>query len=296
MKKPHFLIFLILLITSLNSHSQTFDIQGHRGCRGLLPENSIQGFIKAIDLGVTTLEMDVVISADGKVVVSHDPYMSSKICVNELGKSISKKEEKDINIFLMDYEDVLLFDCGNIGNPGFPEQEIVSVYKPLLSEVIEECENHVKQNDLIPVSYNIELKSKSSGDHIFHPDPMLFSKLVFLELEEKLPKERITIQSFDMRILQMWKLKYTGYSLALLVEGSKSPKKCLEELGFDPDIFSPYYKMLNSNLVDELHQKSIKVIPWTVNNKSDMQKMVKMGVDGLITDYPNRYFELYPPK
>ncbi len=280
----------LALFLTLMVHGQMFDIQGHRGCRGLMPENSIPGFLKAIDLGVTTIEMDVVVSADGKTVVSHDPYISSKFCVNELGMPIAKKKEKDINIFRMLYENVRLFDCGITGNKDFPGQEKVSVYKPLLIEAIQACEQHVKASGKTEIRYNIEIKSAPSGDNVFHPAPELYTRLVHEALRDIVPPERVVIQSFDVRILQFWKMRYPEYKISYLLSGAKSSKKVIDELGFTPDVFSPYYKKVNKRIVDDWHKLSVRVIPWTVNNVSDMKKLIAMGVDGLITDYPDRYF------
>lgn len=291
MKRIVSLIICHLLIFGTAALAQSFDIQGHRGCRGLMPENSIPGFIKAIDLGVTTIEMDVVISGDGKVVVSHDPYISSKFCVNELGREIKKKDEAQINIYNMLYEDILLFDCGAVGNPGFPEQEKLSVSKPLLSEAIAACEDHIKKSGKSPVRYNIELKSRPSWDGIYHPDPNLYTELVFDVIKEAVASERVCIQSFDFRILHYWRLKYPDYTISMLVGNTKSVSKNIEELGFTPEVYSPSYRLVKQKDIDDLHQQSVKVIPWTVNDVKEMQKLIDMGVDGLITDYPNRYFE-----
>jgi glycerophosphoryl diester phosphodiesterase len=271
--------------------AQSFDIQGHRGCRGLMPENSIPGFLKALDIGVTTIEMDVVISADGKVVVSHDPFISSQFCVNELGMAINKKKEKEINIFRMDYEDVRHFDCGIIGNPDFPEQVKMSVFKPLLTEVITICEAHVENSGREPVRYNIELKSTPSGDNVFNPEPELFTRLVYEAIKDLVPNDRVMIQSFDARILQFWKMKYPDFTLSFLMVGTKPAAKVIELLGFTPNIFSPHFKQVSQSVVDEWHQLSVKVVPWTVNEVADMKKIVALGVDGLITDYPDRYFD-----
>ena len=289
MKRHSISLAFLLFFSFSNVFAQIFDIQGHRGCRGLMPENSIPGFLKAIDLGVTTIEMDVVVSADGKIVVSHDPYISAQFCVNELGMEINKKEEQGINIYNLMYQDVQLFDCGIKGNKDFPEQQKLSVYKPLLSEVIETCEAHIQDHNKKPVRYNIELKSSPSGDHVFHPEPNLFTELVYNVLEGSLPKDRVCIQSFDLRILHYWKMKYPDYTISFLISNSKSPTKNIEELGFIPDIYSPNYKLVNKKEVDELHGQSMKVIPWTVNEIKEMEKMIEMGVDGLITDYPDRY-------
>ncbi|NJN25672.1 MAG: glycerophosphodiester phosphodiesterase [Cyclobacteriaceae bacterium] len=269
--------------------AQTFDLQGHRGCRGLMPENSIPGFLKAMELGVNTLEMDVVISADGKVVVSHDPYISADFCLNEIGRQITKNEEKKLLIYQMLYDDVKQFDCGSKGHKAFPEQARMTVYKPLLSEVITTCEAFGQSRNLAPVHYNIELKSSPAGDMTLHPEPAYFVELVYNVIKCAVPAERICIQSFDMRILQTWKLKYPDYTLSYLVENSKSASKNLEELGFTPTIYSPHYKLLNQKCIEELHAKSIKVIPWTVNKVEDMRQLKTWGVDGLITDFPDLY-------
>jgi len=291
MKKVIYLSFFAACIIVQSIFGQTIDIQGHRGCRGLMPENSIPGFLKAIDLGVTTLEMDVVISADGKVVVSHDPYISSQCCVNELGVKINKKNEKNINIYMLDYEDIKLFNCGILDNKDFPEQMKLPVYKPLLSEVLKKCEGYILSNNKQKVQYNIELKSRPSWDGLYHPVPSLFIRLVQNVLEQNISIDRICIQSFDMRILQFWKMKYPDYQLSLLVSKSKTAVKNIEELGFDPDVYSPNFKNINQKDLTELQSKNIKVIPWTVNEIKEMKKMIDMGVDGLITDYPNRYFD-----
>lgn len=280
-------IFLIMNIAA----AQSFDIQGHRGCRGLMPENSIPGFLKALDIGVTTIEMDIVISADGKVVVSHDPFISAQFCVNELGMAISKKKEKEVNIFRMDYEDVRHFDCGIIGNPDFPGQVKMSVFKPLLTEVITACEAHAENSGREPVRYNIELKSTPSGDNVYNPEPELFTRLVYEAMKDLVPSDRVMIQSFDARVLQFWKMKYPDFKLSFLMAGAKSAGKVIEHLGFTPDIFSPHYKQVSQSVVDEWHHLAVKVVPWTVNEVADMKKIVAMGVDGLITDYPDRYFD-----
>lgn len=279
---------------SYQSSAQSFDIQGHRGCRGLMPENSIPGFLKAIDLGVRTLELDVVISGDGKVVVSHDSYFSAEFCVNELGLPLEKKDEQSLNIFRMDYEDIRLFDCGIKGNKAFPQQQPISTYKPLLAEMLTACEEYVNNKNLTPLHYNIELKSTPSGDNVNHPDPTLFTKLVYDVTIGIVPIDRFNFQSFDPRILQFCRARYPEVKLALLVSNAKSGLKTLEDMGFIPEIYSPHFKLLNKQIVDEVHQKSMKVIPWTVNDTNDMERILALGVDGLITDYPNHYFEIRP--
>lgn len=286
------LTLMALVMTSSVAVSQKklpfFDVQGHRGARGLKPENTIPAFITALDLGVTTIELDLAVTKDRQLVVSHEPWMSADICLNAEGEEFANKEEKDFNIYEMTYEQVKKFDCGSLGNKKFPEQEKISVSKPLLKEVIVAVEDHIKSFTQFEVDYNIEIKSSPDGDSKFHPTPAEFSDMVYSLLDEYLPMDRIIIQSFDFRVLKYWHERYPKIKLAALVEDRKPVETHLKELGFNPAIYSPYYRLLNRSKVEELHEKKIKVIPWTVNEISDMLSLKGMGVDGFITDYPNR--------
>ena len=274
--------------------AQEFDIQGHRGCRGLLPENSIQAMLKAIDLGVTTLEMDVVISKDNQVVLSHEPFLSYEIALDLNGKAIEEKDEKSYNLYQMNYEQIKQYDCGSKIHPRFLEQQKIKTYKPLLSEVIDSVEHYIKiKHPGKKIYYNIETKTTIEGDGIFHPKTEDFVHLMVKVIKEKQIDDRVFIQSFDVRTLRFLHKEYPEFKTVLLVENEFSIDKNLKLLGFKPDVYSPYYKLLNKKKVNQLHQQNIKVIPWTVNDKKDMQQIIKMKVDGIISDYPNRYFELH---
>src|SRR5688572_27411733 len=179
-----------------------FDVQGHRGARGLKPENTIPAFLLAIDSGVTTIELDVVVTKDKEVVVSHEPWMSAAICLDPAGSPLQPKDEKKFNIYQLTYEEVKQFDCGSLGNKDFPKQEKVATSKPLLSEVIGAVENHIKSYASYEVDYNIEIKSSPQGDKKFHPPVEEFSDQVYELVDQYLPLERIVIQSFDFRVLK----------------------------------------------------------------------------------------------
>ena len=267
---------------------QMIDIQGHRGSRGLMPENTIPAFLKAIDLGVTTLEMDAVISKDGRVVVSHEPFMSHIICRDSEGREISEEEERTYNLYEMTYEEISQCDCGSKLHPGYPEQQKLSVSKPLLSEVIREVEAYVQKKQLNPIRYNIETKSTPEGDGIFHPGPQKFVDLVMDVIVEANISQRTSLQSFDTRTLKYAHRQYPDIELALLIGNKKKLDESLEELGFVPEIYSPYFKLINKNNVRLAHEKGMKIIPWTVNNPRDIKKMLSLNVDGIISDYPNR--------
>lgn len=273
--------------------AQQVDIQGHRGARGIFPENSIPGFLAALDSGVTTIEMDVVVSKDGLIVVSHDPYMNHDICLDRKGERINKSEEKEHNIYQYNYDEIKKFDCGSIGNPNFPEQQKIKVSKPLLSEVIKTVEKHIKNYTFFEVDYNIDIKSERSTDNINHPPVKEFSDLVYEVIDAYLPWERVNVQSFDFRVLKYWHRQYPGVRLAVLVANIKSIDTNLANLGFKPEIYSPYYKLLNRRKVRNLHKRGLKVIPWTVNNAKQMKKIMGWGVDGIITDYPHLAKKVY---
>ncbi|RVU91896.1 glycerophosphodiester phosphodiesterase [Flavobacterium columnare] len=284
---------MLILVLPLLSQAQEFDIQGHRGCRGLLPENSIQAMKKAIDLGVTTLEMDVVISKDKEVLLSHEPFLSCEICLDKMNQTIEESKEQSFNLFQMNYDEIKKYDCGSKIHPRFLEQEKIKTHKPLLNEVIDFVEDYIqKKYPERKIFYNIETKSDPKGDGIFHPLPNEFVDLLIGVLKDKNITDKTYIQSFDVRTLQYLHQKYAEIKTVLLVENKFSINKNLKKLGFKPTVYSPEFILLDKQKVDFLHAKNIKVIPWTVNKKEEMEKVISYGVDGLISDYPNRYFEL----
>lgn len=264
------------------------DIQGHRGCRGLLPENSIPAFLHAVKLGVTTLELDVVVTKDKQVLVSHEPYMSAQICLYADGTEIDSKNEKKLNVFEMTTAEVQAFDCGSKYHPNFPNQVKMKVSKPLLSAVIDAVEDYILVNNLPPVNYNIEIKSTVAGTNIYHPEPTEFANLLLEVLQSKKILDRCIIQSFDVRSVQAIKQLNTKVTTSFLVANIKGVSKNLKLLGFNPDYYSPQYKLVTQKTVNKLHQKGIKIAVWTVNDKADIEKMKELGVDAIITDYPDR--------
>ncbi|WP_243392581.1 glycerophosphodiester phosphodiesterase [Solitalea longa] len=269
------------------------DIQGHRGCRGLMPENTIPAMIKAIDLGVKTLEMDCVISKDKMVVVSHDNYMSHEFVLQPDGKPIEEKEEQSFNIYQLDYDSIKQYDAGSKVHPRFSDQQKFKVEKPLLSALIDSVENHVKKNKLKPVFYNIETKLTPEGDNIFHPEPEEFVELLISVIKSKGIEKRVIIQSFDVRTLQLVHQKYPEIKTALLVENKLSFEDNLKILGFIPSIYSPDFELVDKILVKEVHEKKMELIPWTVNEEKELKRMVELGVDGIISDYPDRAIQLF---
>ena len=270
-----------------------FDLQGHRGARGLKPENTVPAFLEALNNGVTTLELDVVITEDKQILVSHEPYMSSEMCLKPDGTPITPEEQTKFNIYKMTYAETQQFDCGLKPHPRFPDQQKLKVTKPLLRSVIAAAEDHIKSYTAYEVDYNIEIKSVKGEEGKYQPSVQEFSDLVYHVIDQYLPWERVVIQSFDFRVLQYWHKKYPNVRLAALVENKNSPQANLKALGFTPSVYSPDFTLLKSQAaVAALKKKKIRVIPWTVNEPEDMKRMKAWGVDGIITDYPNRALEL----
>ncbi|QXD14265.1 glycerophosphodiester phosphodiesterase [Rhodocaloribacter litoris] len=270
--------------------SPAFDVQGHRGARGLMPENTIPAFLKALELGVTTLEMDVVISADSQVVVSHEPWFSGLICSLPSGEPVPLSGERSYRIYAMPYAEVARFDCGSRGHPNFPEQRRMKAAKPLLREVIAAAEAYTQAHGLPPVQYNIETKSTPEGDGHFHPPPDVFTRLLYEVVKEAGIADRTILQSFDVRTLQYARAAGLPLRLALLVEARGDPGLAanLARLGFTPDIYSPDFRLVDEALVEAVHARGMQLIPWTVNDVEAMRRLKALGVDGLITDYPDR--------
>lgn len=294
-------IYLLILLMSFSSFSSAqssfkmkqLDKQGHRGCRGLHPENTIPGFLKAIDLGVTTLEMDLVITKDKQVILSHEPFFNHEITTLPNGEYISESNERGFNIYEMSYSEVKKFDVGLKVHPRFLQQQKVKANKPLLSDVIDSVEIHVQTKQKQPVYYNIETKLQPQTDNLYHPEPKEFVDLMMAVILAKKIENRVIIQSFDVRSLQYLQQNYPTIKTALLVEAfdKKSFEKQIEDLGFTPTIYSPAQELVDKNLVQECRSKKIKLIPWTVNDPETIRKFVDMGVDGIITDYPNLFIK-----
>lgn len=264
-----------------------FDLQGHRGARGLAPENTIPAFRRALELGVTTLEMDVVIAGDGTVVVSHEPWMRREICRTPDGGRIGRGQSRQHNLFQMNYQEVAAYDCGSLQLPDFPEQQPEPASKPRLRDVIALAEAFGRQ---APVFYNIEVKSRSSWDERFHPPPDRFVQGVLTVVANADVSKRTTIQSFDPRALEAVHRQNEPVRTALLVSrsGNEGLMDNLSVLSFATNIYSPDHRLVDDDLVQDVHELEMTLVPWTVNTRDEMRRLLNLGVDGFITDYPDR--------
>ncbi|MCB0633513.1 MAG: glycerophosphodiester phosphodiesterase family protein [Saprospiraceae bacterium] len=272
-----------------NMPEQEFDWQGHRGARGLLPENTVPAFLLALEYPkISTLELDVAVSKDGKLIVSHEPWFSAHICSDPEGKPLTEEDSEHLLLYELTAEEIRRYDCGSRGNERFPDQKKMKTYKPQLSEVVQAADQRAKEMGRPLPRYNIEIKSQPDWDGLRTPDPETFVTLVWEALNALGIKERTCIQSFDIRPLEVLHRKDPSITVAYLVEELDSLEQNLAKLSFTPTIYSPYYMLVTANMVDALHERGIRIIPWTVNDPENMQALMDLGVDGIITDYPDR--------
>jgi len=285
--QKHLLLFFAFSLAITASAQKKFDIQGHRGARGIMPENTIPAMIKGLELGATTLQMEIVISKDKQAVVSQEPYFNHEFSLTPDGKPIALKDEKKYNIYKMDYEEVKKFDVGSKIHPRFLGQQKIAAYKPLLGELLDSVENYVKLKKMPKPDYNIETKLIRKGDGEFQPSPEEFVDIIMDIVKKRKLEKRVIIQSFDMRSLQYLHKKYPKIRTSLAVDEKEDFENYVKELGFAPTIYSPYSVLVGKNLVDKCHAAGVKIIPWTVNSVADIEYLMNLGVDGIITDYPN---------
>ena len=288
MTKLNYLITTALLTATSCQTKITMDIQGHRGCRGIMPENTLQAFKKAIDLNVTTLELDVVLSADQQVVVSHEPWLNYEITTLPNGDTIKKGDDKKYNLFLMPYAQIKTYDVGMRQHPRFLQQQKFKAYKPLLIEVFNAVKEKCNfQKKTLP-QFNIEIKS-TPQDSAYQPTNTQFVNIVMQTILAANMQNYITIQSFDYRNLEIMHNLYPTIKLAMLIDENEKADfdYQIKKLSFIPNIISPHYSLATQNFITTAHKNNCKVIPWTVNNLATARQLTALKVDGIITDYPN---------
>lgn len=294
-----------------------FDLEAHRGGRDVRPENTLYSYAYAIELGATSIECDMQLTKDGQIVMSHNPILNSDITRDENGNYI---ENNKYDIRLMTVDELKKFDVG-IMDPNCGEyydlhgktQFTYDAKIPTLEELMQLIQSYGDKNIVL----NIETKSypdPASAGYKNNADPKKFVE-VFNNIVKKYDMEdRVVLQSFDWQtLIEMKKLNPNISTSALWQEQPSwgrdseslrryekkkspwlggldikdyqgNPVKAAHAIG--ADIISPYYTEISKQDVDEAHSLGMKVVPWTVNNEKDMNMLLDMGVDGIISDKP----------
>jgi glycerophosphoryl diester phosphodiesterase len=296
----HLAVFIsILTMSTLNANAQSADSivahvfppfmkEGHRGARGLMPENTIPSMKKAIDDGANIIEVDIQISQDNMVTVAHDPYINMIYSLLPDGSEIPEPDAKKYLLYQMNYADIRKFDVGSKYHKDFPKQKKMFAYIPLLGELIDSVEAYTKAKHWRPIIYNIEIKADPEKDGIYQPEPATLIKLVMDVVQSKQIGNRFYIQSFDVRQIQEVHKSYPDVVIGFLT-GKKeiTLEENLRTIGFKPQIYSPQYKLTTAALIKQCHDRGMKFVPWTVNTETEIKALTKLGVDGIITDYPH---------
>jgi glycerophosphoryl diester phosphodiesterase len=253
-----------------------FEIQAHRGARAFYPENTLQAFCKAADLGCRVIELDLNVSRDLRVVVSHDPWVNFPD-----GDGTSRRY-----LYAMSYDEITRIDCGE-PSPDFPLQQRVEAVRPELAEVFGTVQAHLRDagrpGEMI---YNLEVKSWPGRDSVAHPPPEEYAALVIREIRAAGLERRIRLQSFDARIVAEANRLAPDLCYGLLVENRTALESFPARPGFVPEYVNPRHDLVDEVLVSWLHGLGAKVVVWTVNRPEEMLRMKRIGADGLITDHP----------
>ena len=288
------IILLCSVAVALTACSRTqVDVQAHRGGMGLMPENTLAAMINAVDLGVNTLEMDLAVTSDGKVVLSHDLYFHPRYSTRPDGTSVEKSDPREY-IWTMPYDSVLKYDVGVKENADWPEKKCQPAVKQLLSEVIAGVESYTAEKGLKSMKYNIEIKtSDKEGEGVNWPEYKQFVDVCATVLQACELGDRLIIQSFDPRALNYLNEKYPDFILSYLTRDTDVDfEKFMPLLNFTPEWISPNHKAVTAEFVAEAANRGMKVVTWTVDEPEEMQRVIDLKVDAIITNYPDRLLKL----
>jgi glycerophosphoryl diester phosphodiesterase len=307
-----------LLLTLLVASSLAFDLEGHRGTRGLAPENTLAAFRRALEIGVTTIETDIVVTKDDVVVISHNPSLNPDLVRDVDGRWLASPGPPIRSLTLAELR---RYDIGRI-NPAsqyareFPNQQAVDGERfPKLSELFDLAKASGK-----PVRFNIETKiTPTSGSNT--PDPVVFASLVIAAVRAAGVSDRVTVQSFDWRTLREVKRIASEIETSCLTIQTKNDNTVQQAPDGGPSpwhaglalrdhggslpalvkaagcgVWSMFWPNLTPKDLADAHALGLKVLPWTVNERGDMRSLIDLGVDGIITDYPDRLRELMAEK
>jgi glycerophosphoryl diester phosphodiesterase len=304
---------IAIAVATCDVSAAAFDVEGHRGARGLAPENTIAAFERALALGVTTLEADLAVTRDDVVVVSHNPRLNPELTRDASGRYLAGEGPPIRSLTLAE---VLRYDVGRTDpaskyGQGFPMQtprdgERIPTLDALLA---------LAARSDRPVRLNIETKiTPDQPDDA--PAPDQFVALVAARVRAAALSSRVTLQSFDWRTLVAAQRLAPELKRACLTQETSNSNNVAARdgraspwtAGFDLrdaggsvprlvksagcHVWSPFHRNATPERIAEAHALGLEVLPWTVNDPADMRRLIESGVDGLISDYPDRLLEV----
>jgi glycerophosphoryl diester phosphodiesterase len=241
---------------------------GHRGARGCFPENTLEGFRRSIGLGVDGIELDVICSSDYQLLVSHNPFPSEEFT----------NQKSDLNFFLTHSRQIKRIDVGLKKNSNFPNQVTFKAAIPSLEESLSLI------GSLVSGSFELFLEVKYERS-VFYPDPKVYADVVFSVLKEISFPGKIIVKSFSSEFMNAFsKCNLENYFLGYLTENVENISEQLGQLSFDPSYISIRHDIINVSIFKVFN--NCKVYLWTVNKKSEFERLRQFPIEGIITDLP----------
>tara|TARA_B110001452_G_scaffold158723_1_gene132103 strand:+ start:2189 stop:3037 length:849 start_codon:yes stop_codon:yes gene_type:complete len=271
--KFYSLTMLSLLFSSAIMGQGKYKIFGHRGCRGVYPENTIEGFKKAISFGVDGIELDVVVNKNQELVISHESYIDTNYCLTK------KLDNESLNIYKMNIAEIQRIDCGSKFVKEFPNQLKVKESKPTFKEFKKELNEY--NGDIL-----FEIKCKYNLVNEYFPEYENYAKIIFEETRYSKHLDKIYFMSFDYRILNEL-FKIMPNSKYIYLSSNKEFEQEMKLLNFEPFGVGLDYNIISQKIIDFVHNKKQIIYGWTINDEKNSKTLTSMGLDGVITDYPN---------
>jgi glycerophosphoryl diester phosphodiesterase len=267
------------IMAAMASPANAVDVQGHRGARGLLPENTLPAFQRALELGADTLELDCGVTKDGVVVVHHDRRLNPDVARGADGKWVASPTP---TLRSLTYAELQRYDVGRL-RPGseyarrFPHQQAVDGARiPKLADLFALAKDK-------KIGFNIETKLlPSHSEETVGPGE--FARLLIKEIQRA--KVKATIQSFDWRTLKIVEREAPEIPTVYLTESRDADPQKVHAAG--GRIWSPSFADVNKSKLEKAKNLNLKVVVWTVNEPVDIARALDMGLDGIISDYPDR--------
>jgi glycerophosphoryl diester phosphodiesterase len=262
--------FMLISLFSFAGSPSRILVHGHRGARARMPENTLPAFEYAIQQGVDALEMDMAVTKDNVIVISHDPILETPVCSGP---------RNGVVIHTLTLAEVRQWDCGAVQNPNFHTQQTVpGTRMPTLDDVLQLATRGT-------FDYNIETKSFPERPE-YTPPPNEFARLVLDKVRQYKLEKRVILQSFDFRTLVAMRQLAPDIRLSALTEMDPRAFTTIAKEAANAEIVSPYYKLVTAEKVAAAHALNIQVVPWTVNDPAEWDRLIEAKVDAIISDDP----------
>ncbi len=245
-------------------------VHGHRGARARRPENTIPAFQYALEQGVDVLEMDMAVTKDNVIVISHDPILQPPVCAGPQPSAVIRQ---------LTLAEVRRWDCGAVRNPKFAQQQTVPGTRiPTLDDVFRLATRGA-------FDFNIETKSFPNRPE-YTPPPEEFARLVLDKVRQYKLEKRVILQSFDFRTLVAMRKLAPEIRLSALIQGSQRDFPSIAAEAAQAEIISPEFSLVTPSKVEAAHKAGLQVAPWTANTEADWDRLIQAKVDAIITDDP----------